>query len=105
MRGETIKTPKIFAKASEGVIGRELEIKSILAAMDAGKHILLEGPPGTSKSTLLRKIARVTDTPFYTIEGNVDLTPAKLVGHFNPSQVMEDGYRPEYFEKGPLTNI
>ncbi len=100
---KTIRTPEIFIKASEGVVGREIEIKSILAAMDAGKHILLEGPPGTSKSTVLRKIARVTDTSFYTIEGNVDLTPSKMVGHFNPSQVMEDGYRPEYFEKGPLT--
>jgi MoxR-like ATPase len=94
---------EVYEKLKEGIVGRELEKKSILAAMEAGKHILLEGPPGTSKSTLLRRIARVAGIPFFTVEGNVDLTPAKLVGHFNPGKVMGDGYLPEYFEKGPLT--
>ena len=84
-------------------MGREIETKSILVAMEVGKHILLEGPPGTSKSTLLRKIARESEISLYMIEGNVDLTPAKLVGHFNPAKVMSDSYQPEYFEKGPLT--
>ncbi len=93
----------IYRNVSETVVGRQLEIKAILTAMDAGKHILLEGPPGTSKSTLLRTIAGAAGIPFYIIEGNIDLTPAKLVGHFNPSKVMADNYHPEYFEKGPLT--
>lgn len=93
----------IYEKLKEGIVGREIEKKSILVAMEAGKHILLEGPPGTSKSTLLRRIAQETNIPFYTIEGNIDLTPAKLVGYFNPAKVMSDSYQPEYFEKGPLT--
>ncbi len=99
---QKLKINKIYRKVSEAVVGRQIEIKSILTAMDVGKHILLEGPPGTSKSTLLRIIARQTGIPFYIVEGNIDLTPAKLVGHFNPSKVMADNYRPEYFEKGPL---
>lgn len=94
---------EIYANVNRGVVGRDSEIKSILAAMDAGKHVLLEGPPGTSKSTLLRSIAREANIPFYIVEGNIDLTPAKLVGHFNPAKVMADNYLPEYFEKGPLT--
>lgn len=94
---------EIYGIVSEAVIGRQVEIKSILTAMDAGKHILLEGPPGTSKSTLLRSISNAARIPFYIVEGNIDLTPAKLVGHFKPSKVMADDYHPEYFEKGPLT--
>jgi len=93
---------EIYASVADEIVGRESEIKSVLAAMDAGKHILLEGPPGTSKSTLLRRIAREAGIPFYMVEGNIDLTPAKLVGHFNPAKVMSDNYQPEYFEKGPL---
>lgn len=93
----------LYAMVKDEVVGREKEIKAILAAIDARKHILLEGPPGTSKSTLLRSIAKAADLPFYIIEGNIDLTPAKLVGHFDPAKVIADNYRPEYFEKGPLT--
>ena len=99
---QKLKINEIFHKVSEAVVGRQMEIKSILTAMEAGKHILLEGPPGTSKSTLLRMIAKTAGIPFYIIEGNIDLTPAKLVGHFNPAKVMADNYQPKYYEKGPL---
>ena len=100
---QKLKINEIFHKVSEAVVGRQVEIKSILTAMEAGKHILLEGPPGTSKSTLLRIIARTVGVHFYIVEGNIDLTPAKLVGHFNPAKVLADNYQPEYFDKGPLT--
>ena len=89
---------EIYEKIKHGIVGREIETKSILVAMEAGKHILLEGPPGTSKSTLLRKIARESKILLYIIEGNIDLTPAKLVGHFNPAKVMADSYQSKYFE-------
>lgn len=101
--GQKPKFNEIYKKAGKAVVGRQIETRSILTAMAAGKHILLEGPPGTSKSTLLRLIAKTAGIPFYIVEGNIDLTPAKLVGHFNPAKVMSDNYRPEYFEKGPLT--
>ena len=100
---QELQINEIYSKvSSDTVVGRQIEIKSILTAMDAGKHILLEGPPGTSKSTLLRIIAKAAGIPFYLIEGNIALTPSKLVGHFNPAKVMADNYLPEYFEKGPL---
>ena len=101
--GQKLKINEIYRKVSEAVVGRQIEIKSILTAMDVGKHILLEGPPGTSKSTLLRTIARQAGIPFFIVEGNIDLTPSKLVGYFNPAKVMADNYQPKYFEKGPLT--
>jgi MoxR-like ATPase len=93
----------IYEKLKQGIVGREREMASIIVAMEAGKHILLEGPPGTSKSTVLRIIARESNILLFIIEGNIDLTPAKLVGYFNPAKVMADSYQPEYFEKGPLT--
>ena len=94
---------KIYKAIQKDVVGRETEARSILVAMEAGKHILLEGPPGTTKSTLLRRIAHAAGAQLFIVEGNIDLTPAKLAGHFNPAKVMADSYQPEHFEKGPLT--
>lgn len=94
---------RYYGEVKSRIVARAEEIKNILATLDAGRHLILEGPPGTTKSTILRTITEVCRIPFYLIEGNVDLTPSKLVGHFNPAKVIADDYREEYFEKGPLT--
>jgi MoxR-like ATPase len=67
-----------------------------------GRDVVLEGPPGTSKSTLLRAITSEWDIPLVFVEGNADLTPAKLVGHHNPSRVLQEDYSPDNFVDGPL---
>ncbi len=36
------------------------------------------------------------------VEGNAELTPARLVGQFDPAQVLTEGYRPASFVDGPL---
>ncbi|MGH3212612.1 MAG: AAA family ATPase [Trebonia sp.] len=84
------------------VVGRERELGLVLAAVAAGRDILLEGPPGTSKSTLLRAITAEWGIPLVFVEGNADLTPAKLVGHHNPARVLREDYSQENFVDGPL---
>jgi MoxR-like ATPase len=83
-------------------IGREREIELLLAALDGGAHVVLEGPPGTGKSTVLRAVAAAQEVPFLFVEGNAELTPARLVGHFDPARVLADGYTEEIFVDGPL---
>ena len=84
------------------VVGRRRELEIILAALAAERHVLLEGPPGTGKSTLLRSVAGVAGAGFVFVEGNAELTPARLIGHFDPARVMTDGYSPDVFVDGPL---
>lgn len=84
------------------VVGRERELGLVLAAVAAGRDILLEGPPGTSKSTILRAITDEWGIPLVFVEGNADLTPAKLVGHHNPARVLKEDYSADNFVDGPL---
>ena len=84
------------------VIERSAEAEILEAALLSGAHVLLEGPPGTGKSTLLRQVATGRHIPFVMVEGNAELTPARLIGHFDPALVLSKGYVPEIFEDGPL---
>ena len=84
------------------MVGRRREVELVLAALLAGRHMLLEGPPGTGKSTLLRGLARGAGLAFEFVEGNAELTPARLVGHHDPSRLMAEGYTADVFVDGPL---
>lgn len=84
------------------IVGRERELELTLAAVAAGRDIVLEGPPGTSKTTMLRAITGEWGIPLLFVEGNADLTPAKLVGHHNPARVLREDYNADNFVDGPL---
>ena len=74
----------------------------MLAAVAAGRDLLLEGPPGTSQETMLRAITAEWGIPLVFVEGNADLTPAKLIGHHNPARVLREDYSADNFVDGPL---
>ncbi|HVV20265.1 MAG TPA: MoxR family ATPase [Pseudonocardiaceae bacterium] len=94
----TVARERIAAR----LVGRERELRLTLAAVAAGRDIVLEGPPGTSKSTMLRAITAEWGIPLVFVEGNADLTPAKLVGHHNPARVLREDYSADNFVDGPL---
>jgi magnesium chelatase subunit D len=83
-------------------VGLRREAEVLSAALEAGRHVVLEGPPGTGKSSLLRAVADAAGIGLVFVEGNAELTPARLVGQHDPALVLEGGYRPEAFVEGPL---
>ena len=84
------------------IVGLRREREVLTVALEAGRHVVIEGPPGTGKSTLLRDIARQAGRAVVFAEGNAELTPARLIGQYDPAQVLAEGYVPTSFTDGPL---
>src|SRR5213595_1829886 len=84
------------------IVGLRREREVLTVALEAGRHVVIEGPPGTGKSTLLRDIARQVGHAVVFAEGNAELTPARLIGQYDPAQVLAEGYVPASFTDGPL---
>jgi MoxR-like ATPase len=97
-----MSTADLVARVAPLVVGRARESELVVAALMAHRHVLLEGPPGTGKSTLLRSVAGALGVGFVFVEGNAELTPARLVGTFDPSRVLDEGYVADVFVDGPL---
>ena len=102
LTGGGVSLAATYDRVAAHLVGRERELTLVLAAVAAGRDLILEGPPGTSKSTLLRAITAEWGIPLVFVEGNADLTPSKLIGHHNPARVLREDYSPHNFVDGPL---
>jgi MoxR-like ATPase len=92
----------LLAQVDARIIGLRREAEVLAASLVSGCHVVLEGPPGTGKSTLLRAVADGAGLGVEFVEGNAELTPGRLVGHHDPALVLEAGYTPDTFVDGPL---
>jgi magnesium chelatase subunit D len=90
------------SSGGQAVVGLRREREVLTVALQAGRHVVIEGPPGTGKSTLLRHVASNAGRDVVFVEGNAELTPARLIGQYDPAQVLADGYVPASFSDGPL---
>lgn len=53
---------------------------------------------------MLMAITREWGIPLVLVEGNAELTPAKLIGHHNPSRVLKEDFSRDNFVPGPLVS-
>ncbi|MGH2877641.1 MAG: AAA family ATPase, partial [Solirubrobacteraceae bacterium] len=84
------------------VVGLRREAEVLSVALERGCHVVLDGPPGTGKSTLLRALATASGRGVQFVEGNAELTPGRLIGQHDPALVLNGGYTPEAWSDGPL---
>ncbi|MFZ3324265.1 MAG: MoxR family ATPase [Usitatibacter sp.] len=82
----------------ERIIGQEHLVESLIIALLADGHLLVEGAPGLAKTTAIKEMAAALQGDFRRVQFTPDLLPGDLTG--------TDVYRPEtgdfHFQPGPL---
>jgi len=83
------------------IVGQDDVIESVLVALFAGGHVLLEGVPGLGKTMLVRTLGETVNLQFQRIQFTPDLMPADIVGT-NIIHEDEHGRRTFQFRAGPV---
>ncbi|WP_153556137.1 AAA family ATPase [Roseimaritima sediminicola] len=83
------------------IVGQRETVDSVLIALVAGGHVLLEGVPGLGKTLLVRTLSDALDSRFSRIQFTPDLMPADLLGT-NVLAEAADGSKKFQFERGPI---
>jgi len=73
----------VTAEVSTVVIGKEDIKELLLVALLSQGHVLIEGLPGTAKTTLARTFAQVIGGEFKRIQGTPDMLPADILGFYH----------------------
>jgi MoxR-like ATPase len=83
------------------VVGHDEAVTTVLTAILAGGHVLIEGVPGIGKTLIVRSLAEALNLSFGRIQFTVDLMPADVTGTRVITE-RPDGRRDFVFVPGPV---
>src|SRR5215813_14383246 len=87
------------------IVGQDLVIEQIFAAIFTRGHCLLVGVPGLAKTLIVSTLAQILDLQFKRIQFTPDLMPSDITGT-SVLEEDENGRRSFRFVEGPVfTNI
>ena len=92
---------RIRSEVGKVIVGQEKVIDSVLTALLAGGHVMLEGVPGLGKTMLVKTLGETVDIDFSRIQFTPDMMPADIQG---TSVLVEEegGGHDLRFQQGPL---
>jgi len=93
---------QVKAEISKIVIGNETLVEHLLIALLSRGHVLLIGPPGMAKTTLVHSFADSLHLPFNRIQFTPDLMPSDILGNEILQENKSTGQRELSFIKGPI---
>ncbi|HHU00746.1 MAG: AAA family ATPase [Bacteroidota bacterium] len=98
IRQESSFVDLLTIEMNKVIVGQKHLVESLLTALLADGHILLEGVPGLAKTLAINTLATAIDAKFSRIQFTPDLLPADLVGTMIYSQKSEEFV----VKKGPI---
>jgi MoxR-like ATPase len=84
------------------IVGNRQALDIILTALLAEGHVLVQGVPGTGKTSIAKAIAFITGCEFNRIQGTIDVQPTDMIG----VRIYDSAIKKFTMQKGPIfTNL
>ena len=88
----------LAAHLEQQIIGQPQLIESLLIALLADGHLLVEGAPGLAKTRAIRQLGAFLEGSFHRVQFTPDLLPADLTG----TEIFRPQDNSFVFQRGPL---
>ncbi len=89
---------RVRAEFEKVIKGQDAVVESVFMTSLLGGHALIEGPPGTAKTLMVRVLARVLSCTFRRIQFTPDLMPTDVIG----TNVFDQRSGDFAFRQGPI---
>lgn len=89
---------EIRKRMGDFIVGNESLVELCMIALLSGGHLLMEGTPGTGKTSMVKTLARLTGCEFARFQCAVDSQPADIIG----VRIYDQERRDFTLRKGPI---